>query len=144
MRKSLASGLLLAGVLVSGAASAAPWTWSGTLADWGAAGGGTGVITDGDGDVSFTLFNTTTIPDGVNGYVTISEVEIGGADYYDVGLSWDASTGFAGGYAGGGQLVYAMDVLAPSTERIVAAALDSAITGTGTTALAVLRDLPAN
>jgi hypothetical protein len=109
-----------------------------------AAGAGAGMVADGDGDSVFKLYNTTDIPDGVGGFVTLSETEIGGVDYYDVGLTWDASTGYAGGYGGGGQLVYSLAVLAGNSERIVAAAIDSAITGIGTAALARFYELPAN
>lgn len=145
MKKTFATGLLVvASLMAAGTAGAAPWSWSGSLADWAASGGGTGTIVDGDGDAAFTLFNTTTIPDGANGYVTISELDIGGKDYYDVGITWDSTTGFPAGYVGGGQLVYSMDVIGQTAERIVAAALDTVITGTGTTALMVLRDLPSN
>jgi len=133
--------VMLLGLAVSG--NAAAWSWSGTLASWAASGGSTGVIVDGDGDMAFQLFNTTDIPDGQNDYITLSELEIGGVDYYDVGVNWDAETGFANGYAGGGQLVYSMSVLG-NNEAITSAALDSIITGTGTTALKILRDLPAN
>jgi hypothetical protein len=145
MKKLFVIGLLaVAGTMFASTASAAPWAWSGSLADWAASGGGTGVIVDGDGDTAFRLFNTTTIPDGVDGYITISELEIGGADYYDVGVAWDTATGHTGGYAGGGQLVYTMEMIGQTAERIVAAALDTVITGTGTTALMILTDQPAN
>lgn len=145
MKKLFATGLLaVAGVMFASTAGAAPWAWSGSLTDWAASGGGTGVVVDGDGDTAFKLFNTTTIPDGVDGYVTISELEIGGKDYYDVGVTWDAATGFPGGYAGGGQLVYTMDMIGQTAERIVAAALDTVITGIGTTALMILTDQPGN
>lgn len=144
-RNWMAHVLMVGAAIGAGSALAAPaaWSWSGTLAEWAAAGGGTGMVTDGDGDAVFKLYNTTDIPDGVGGYVTLSETEISGVDYYDVGLTWDASTGYAGGYGGGGQLVYSLAMLAGSSERIVAAAIDSAITGIGTAALARLYDLPA-
>ncbi|EXI65474.1 MAG: PEP-CTERM motif protein [Candidatus Accumulibacter adjunctus] len=146
MKMKTVAGMLAVGALVaSGSASAAPWSFSTTLAGWAASSGGTGVIIDGDGDVAFKLeVATTTIPDGVNGYITFSEFEVGGVDYYDVGITWDDATGFPGGYSGGGQLVYSMTVLQPSREQITGVALDSLITGSGTTALKILRDLPAS
>ena len=132
-------GILLAGgVLASGSASAAPWTWTGTIASWAAAAGNTGVVIDGDNDMEFKLFiDSTDIP--LTTIVTLSEIEIGATDYYDVGLAWDN-----GGYAGGGQLAYTMTVLNNSSEQITSAALDTVITGTGTTAIKILRDLPGN
>lgn len=140
MKRRFIAGLLLAGGLtMSAAASAAPWSWTGTLADWAAA-GGTGTITDGDGDMQFTLSTvSTTIPDRDRAFITIEEVEIGGKDYYDVGIDWGPQ-----GYAGGGQLVYKLTSLSSSGELISGATLDSAITGSGTTSLMILRDLPAN
>jgi hypothetical protein len=145
MKHNLMAGLFLLGAsLGAGPAMAGPlaWTWSGTLAEWAASGAGTGQITDGDGDAVFKLYDTTSLPDGVGGFVTLSETEIGGVDYYDVGLTWDASTGYASGYGGGGQLVYSLGMLPSSDERLVAASVDSAITGIGTRATARLYDLP--
>lgn len=147
MKHNLMAGLVMvSATLVGGSALADPvtWNWSGSLAEWAAAGGGTGQVTDGDGDAVFKLYSTTSLPDGVGGFVTLSETEIGGVDYYDVGLSWDASTGFAGGYSGGGQLVYSLALQPISAEHIVAAALDSAITGVGTRATARLYGLPSS
>lgn len=137
--------MVLAGfTLASGGTLAAPiaWSWTGTVADWAAAGGGTGVVTDGDGDAAFKYLGGSNLPVGMGGYVTLSETEIGSVDYYDVGVTWDSSTGFPGGYAGGGRLMYSMTVLGASNERIVSAALDSVITGIGTTATSALTDLP--
>ncbi len=145
MKHNLMAGLFLLGAsLGASPAMAGPlaWTWSGTLAEWAASGGGTGQITDGDNDAVFKLYDTTTLPDGVGGFVTLSETEIGGVDYYDVGLTWDVTTGYASGYGGGGQLVYSLGMLPGSDERLVAASVDSAITGIGTLAAARLYDLP--
>jgi hypothetical protein len=142
--KTMAGILMAGGLILSSAASASPWSWTGTLADWAAAGGGTGIITDGDGDAAFQYYNTTTIPDGLTGYITLSELTIGVTDYYDVGLTWDSATGFPSGYSGGGQLVYTISVIGGGNERITSAALDTVITGTGMTALKILYDLPAN
>lgn len=128
----------LVGALASGAASAA-WTWSGTLAQWGS-----GPIVDGDGDMRFTLAPSTSLPDGVDGYVTIEELEVGGKDYYDVGINWSQTTGFPNAYAGGHQIAYTMEVLGGGNERVTGAALDSTMTGVGTNSLMILRDLPAN
>jgi hypothetical protein len=145
MKHNLMAGLVLVGAtLAGGPVLAAPltWSWSGTLAEWAAAGGGTGQVSDVDGHAVFDLDNSTSLPDGLGGYVTLTETEIGGVNYYDVGLNWDTSTGFAGGYGGSGQLVYALAFAPGSAERVVAAALDSAITGIGTRAKARLVDLP--
>jgi hypothetical protein len=137
--KLIATLVLTGGLALSGAASASAWSWTGTLADWAASGGGTGVVTDGDGDMQFTLFNSTDIPDrpGVNDYITLSEIEIGGKDFYDVGVNWGPS-----GYAGGGQLVYTLNTVGGGGESIRGATLDSTITGDGTTSLMILYDLP--
>lgn len=143
MKKKVLAMLVMAGTLSwAGAASAAPWVWTGTLADWAASGGGTGVVTDGDGDMQFKLFSgSTTIPDrpGVTDYITLTEIEIGDKDFYDVGVNWGPT-----GYSGGGQLAYTMTTVGPHPEFISAASLDSAITGSGTASLMILRDLPAN
>lgn len=135
-RRFIANLLLAGGLTLSFAASAAPWSWTGSLADWAAAGGGTGTITDGDGDMQFTLSSAgTTIP---GGRISIEEIEIGGKDFYDVGIDWGPN-----GYAGGGQIAYTLTTLGSSGEQITGATLDSAITGSGTASLMVLRDLPA-
>lgn len=134
MRLKLLPGLLLAAGLMASTAASAAVVWSGTLAAWEAMAGG--VIIDADNDMKFTLFaSTTTIPASAGTVVTISESEIGGIDYYDVGLAW------TNGWAGGGQLVYTMESI-NTPERIHAAALDTTITGVGTTALLDLYDLP--
>lgn len=85
MKHNLMAGLVMVGAtLVGGPALADPvtWNWSGSLADWAAAGGGAGDVTDGDGDAVFKLYNTTSLLDGVGGFVTLTETEIGGVDYY--------------------------------------------------------------
>lgn len=142
MKSRLITPLLLAGGLaLAGAASATPWSWTGTLADWAASADGTGVVTDADGDMQFTLFSgSTSIPDRPGTpYITLSEIEIGNKDYYDVSMNWGPN-----GWAGSGQLAYTLQVLGATNERITGASLDSAITGDGTTSLMILRDLPDN
>lgn len=135
--KLIASMLFAAGLIASGTASAAPTTfWTGTIASWFTQGGNTGVVTDGDGDAAFKIYDTTTIP--TDSVVTLREEEIGGKDFYDVGIAWES------GYAGGGQLAYTINVIGASTEQFTSAALDTVITGSGTTAIKILRDLPSN
>lgn len=134
MKTKLMAGILVASsFMLSGTVSAAPWIWSGTITDWGLAGGGTGIITDGDGDVQFKLFSTTSIP--ASSTVSITEALIGGKDIYDLHLAWGDP-----GYAGGGKLAYSMMVL-DGSEQITATALDTLIVGTGTTALKILSDM---
>jgi hypothetical protein len=144
MKTKLTSAILMAGGLIlSGAASAAPWSWSGTLAEWAAAGAGTGQIVDGDTDVMFKLYPTTTLPDGTGAYVTLSEFSIGALDYYDVGVSWEPAAGFASGYAGGDKLEYAIMVNGTAPDRITSTSFDTVVAGTGTVAQVSLLDLPA-
>jgi len=136
MKTRLMAGVLaVGGLLASGVATAAPWSWTGTLASWQAA----GTILDGDGDLGFIYSNATTIPDGIAaGFVTLSEVEIAGVDHYDVGISWDAANGFPGGYAGGGLLAYTLQVFG-GNELINSAQLS--ITQIGNIAPQVLKNL---
>jgi hypothetical protein len=128
MKSRLTVGMLVAGgLMASGVATAAPWSWTGTLASWAAA-GSTGIV-DGDGDIAFIFSNATTIPDGLVGFVTLSEVEIAGVDHYDVGVSWDTASGFPTGYAGGGFLDYGLKVVGASSELINSAQLSITQTG---------------
>jgi hypothetical protein len=143
MKTKLTSALLLAGgMILSGAAGATTWSWSGTLTEWAAAGAGSSQIVNGDGDVMFTLFPTTTLPDGSGAFVTLSEFSIGALDYYDVGLSWDPATGYPSGYAGGDKLEYSIMINGASAHQISATSLDSVVAGTGTVAQMSLLDLP--
>lgn len=136
MKTKLLTGLMMAaGLLASGWASAAPF-WTGSLADWAASGGGTGVIVDADHDMRFTLYaGTTTVPN-TGAVVTLSETQLGGVDYYDVGLAWN------NGWSGVGQLVYTMEAIGAGNERINGAAMDTVITGAGTKGLLFLYDTP--
>jgi hypothetical protein len=144
MKNKLTSACLMAaGLILSGAASATPWSWSGTLAEWAAAGAGSGQILDGDGDVMFKLYPTTTLPDGIGNYVTLSEFSIGARDYYDVGVSWDASTGFGSGYAGSDKLEYGIMINGVAADLITATSFDTVVAGTGLVAQMSLLDLPA-
>jgi hypothetical protein len=128
MKSRLMAGMLVAGgLMASGVATAAPWSWTGTLATWAAA-GSTGIV-DGDGDMAFT-FSSASIPDGTTGFITLSEIEIAGADHYDVGVSWDAAAGFPAGYAGSGDLDYGLTVVGGSSNLINSAQLSITQTGT--------------
>jgi hypothetical protein len=133
--------LLACGLLCGGGASAASWNWEGTLASWQAGNtgvAGSGVIKDLDGDTTFTLLNAC-IPVGLTGYLTLSEVDISGKSYYDVGLSWSAAAGFPSGYSGGGVLAYTVTSLNPA-RVITSAAFDTVVTGTNLSAKATLAD----
>jgi hypothetical protein len=137
MKSRLMAGMLVAGgLMASGVATAAPWSWTGTLASWAAA-GSTGIV-DGDGNMAFT-FSSASIPDGTTGFITLSELEIAGLDHYDVGVSWDTNAGFPSGYAGSGDLDYRLTVVGGSSNRINSAQLS--ITQTGTIAPQVVENL---
>jgi len=124
MRLKLLPGLLLAAGLMASTAASAAVVWSGTLAAWEAMAGG--VIIDADNDMKFTLFaSTTTIPASAGTVVTISESEIGGIDYYDVGLAW------TNGWAGGGQLVYTMESINTPERILTVAELGVAVDAAG-------------
>lgn len=87
--KKLLAGIVMTGALLaSGTASAIPC--SGTVGGWTS-------CTDADGDMTFTL-NSSTIPGGTG--LSVVEAEIGGMDYYDLGLD------FGTGYTGGGNIHY--------------------------------------
>jgi hypothetical protein len=143
MKTKLTSAILMAtGLILSGAASAEPWSWSGTLAEWAAAGAGSGQIDEGD--VTFKLFSTTTLPEGSGTYVTLSKFRIAALDYYDVGLNWGPSTGFDSGYAGGEKLEFSVLINGTSTELIKATSFDTVVAGIGTVAQMSLLDLPSS
>lgn len=98
--KLIAGMVMVGGLLASSAAIAAPWSYTTTLGQWAV----DGTIVDGDGDMSFSFIDMVGL--GADVEVTFEEFEIGGVDYYDVGLAWDVP-----GFAGEGQLDYAMTVL---------------------------------
>lgn len=101
MTYKLIAGMVMAGSLfASGVATAAPWSYTTTLGAWATG----GPVVDGDGDMSFSFIEMAGL--GADVAVTFEEFEIGGVDYYDVGLAWAVP-----GYAGEGQLAYAMAVL---------------------------------
>jgi hypothetical protein len=112
------------------------------LADWAAAGAGSGQIVDGDGDVMFKLYPTTTLPEGSGNYVTLSEFSIGALDYYDVGLSWGPGSGYPSGYAGGDKLEYGIMINGASSDLITSTSFDTVVAGTGLVAQVSLLDLP--
>lgn len=101
MNRKILAGILASGALLaSSAASAVSCTDLTTVGGWAAAGS----CTDPDGDMTFT-YGSSTIPNGTNGSDTglsVSEHEIGGQDFYNVGLDWN------NGYAGDGNIVYSV------------------------------------
>lgn len=140
LNRVLTGMLIAAGWAV--AAPAGAWSWTGTLADWAASSSNTGVILDGHADMSFTLSPGYTLTEGTGAYVTISEVEVGGNAYYDIGINWTSDTGFVNAYSGGGSLAYTLTRL--GTDRIVSGALDTVVINTGTTATMQLKDVPSS
>ena len=133
--KFLTGIVMTVGLLASGAASALPCTSYATTDAW--AGAGAAGCTDPDGDMLFTFgaYSGNFAGIGATTAFNVTEQEIGGTDYYDVGF------GFSPGYAGGGDISYTMSTIPPSTELIRSVGFDTIITGTGTTATKVLSDL---
>lgn len=87
--KKLLAGIVMAGALLaSGTASAA--LCSGTVNDWSS-------CTDADGDMTFTR-TSFNIPGST--VLSVTEAEIGGIDFYGLGLN------FGAGYNGGGNIHY--------------------------------------
>lgn len=95
-KKTLARILASGALLASGAASAA--ACNGTIGGWT-------TCTDADGDMNFTLLSST-LP--TTTAFDVTESEVGGQDYYDLGLDWHAASGFTNGYAGGGNITYSV------------------------------------
>ncbi len=143
MNRKTLSGILAAGALLaSGAASAAVCGSAGmtTVGDWAAAGS----CTDADNDMTFT-YGSATIPNTVGGANTgfdVTETEIGGSDYYDLGLDWHAASGFPNGYSGGGNLVYSVSPIG-SNPQVTGVNFDTVVIGT-TSATKTLSDSAGN
>lgn len=137
MLNRVLTGLLIAaGWAVASPAGA--WSWTGTLADWAAA-SGNGTVVDGHADMSFKLTGYT-LTEGTGAYITLSEVEVGGNSYYDIGINWTSDTGFANAYSGGGTLAYTLTRL--GSDQIVSGALDTVVINIPTTATMQLKDVP--
>jgi len=116
----IAAAALSLGAVSSGAAHAANWSTTTTLAAWSSA-----AIVDGDNNMSFALTSYGALPGTTS--VTLTEQEIGGVDYYDVGF------GFGSAYAGGDTIVYSLNGLGPSPGLINAAKFDTTVGGSGLT-----------
>jgi hypothetical protein len=137
--KLFASTLLMAGTLaMSGTASA--FFFNGSLAAWAASAGGTGVITDTDGDMTFTY--TGALTGGLAGLDALINAQIteGLNDFYVVTLDYSGLDAVQNGYSGGaGSVGYTITAL--GTDLIDSVRLDSVVTlgANGTTT--VTKDL---
>lgn len=122
MRTNWKAGLLAAAAAMAcTAAQAVPWTWTGTVASW-AAFGATG-ITDTDGDMRF-IWNplvTTLVPSATT--VTISESNLGGSSFYDVGFDFSPL-----GLSGPAEINYIVQSI-DGSQRLSAAMLSVTQTG---------------
>lgn len=137
MNKKILAGILATGALLaSGAASATSCTSLATVGAWAAS--PTQSCTDTDGDMTFT-YGSSSIPNTLGGSDTglsVSEHEISGNDYYNLGLDWN------NGYSGGGNLVYSVSPIGnnPSVRGVN---FDTVVIGT-TSATKVLSDSAGN
>lgn len=129
-RKTLSCILAASALLASGAASAVSTCTSlSTVGAWAAAGS----CIDGDGDMTFT-YGSSSIPNTLGGSDTglsVSEFEIGGNDYYNLGLDWN--NGYVPDPANGGNLVYSVS---PNNNnpKVTGVNFDTVVTqGNGTT-----------
>ena len=139
-RKTLAGILATGALLASGAASATSCSNLLSVGAWAAAGS----CTDADNDMTFT-YGSSTIPNSIGGADTglsVSEFEIGGQDFYNLGLDWN------NGYApptNGGTLVYSVSPNG-SNPKVTGVNFDTVVTqGNGTTtATKTLKDSAGN
>lgn len=131
--KFLASSLFVAGAVMASSPASA-WSLDTTLGAWALA-----PVIDSDNDMKWTLLDTAggLSPDTP---IHFSEDEIGGKDFYDVGVSFSPTLTTGAG------LSYLMEVLTVAgepLESITSVKLDSVVTGFGTVATKDLYDIGA-